>query len=135
MKLFAASLVSLLLLASCTKTVTNVQKVDQAFSAIYTLNPGGWGTTDASTSYSTTLTVPELDQIIQDNGAVIVYLSFDNGTTYEAIPEVFDGIAYGAFHTTGVLNIDLHAVDGSKITAPTGIILAKVVLIDATKLP
>jgi hypothetical protein len=134
MKLFIAGLVSLVLLSSCTKTVTNVQTVDQAFSAIYTLNPSGWGTTDLGFTFSTTLGIPELDQTIQDNGAVIVYLSFDNGATYEAIPEVFDGISYGSYHSTGVLTLDLHAVDGSTITAPGGVILAKVVLIDATSL-
>jgi hypothetical protein len=132
MKLVAALLSTMVLFSSCTKTVTN--KVDQAFSAIYTLNASGWGTTDVGLSYSTSLNVPELDSYMQTNGGVLVYLSFDNGANYEAIPEVFNGIAYGSIHSVGQVIIDLHAVDGSTINAPGASILAKVVLIDASPL-
>jgi hypothetical protein len=132
MKFVAALLSTMVLFSSCTKTVTN--KVDQAFSAIYTLNASGWGTTDAGLSYSTSLNVPELDSYMQTNGGVLVYLSFDNGANYEAIPEVFNGIAYGSIHSVGQVIIDLHAVDGSTINAPGAAILAKVVLIDASPL-
>ena len=42
---------------------------------------------------------------------------------YEALPEVIDGVAYGAIHTTGTVTIDLRAADGSNapgpITGPT----------------
>jgi hypothetical protein len=123
-----------LLISACTKTVTQVQQVDQAFSTIYTLNPGGWGSNDGGFSYSTSLNVPELDQNMLDNGAIVVFLSFDNGANYEAIPEVFDGISYGALHALGLITLDLHAVDGSKLNSPGATILAKVVLIQGTKL-
>jgi hypothetical protein len=134
MKLLTALTAMFLLSAACTKTVTEVQQVDQAFSTIYTLNPGGWGSSDGGFSYSTSLNVPELDQNMLDNGAIVVFLSFDNGANYEAIPEVFDGISYGALHSLGQITLDLHAVDGSKLTAPGATILAKVVLIQGTKL-
>jgi hypothetical protein len=124
----------ILLISSCTKTVTQIQQVDQAFSTIYTLNAGGWGSPDGGFSYSTNLDVPELNQNMLDNGAVVVYLSFDNGSNYEAIPEVFDGISYGSLHSLGLITLDLHAVDGTKINAPGGTILAKVVLIQGTQL-
>jgi hypothetical protein len=125
-------LITPLVFTSCTKEVIN--NVDQAFSAVYTIAPGSWVTTDGSLSYSVDLTVPELDNAIIQNGAVDVYLSFDNGLTYETIPEVFGGIAYGSLHQYHIVSIDLHAVDGSTISAPGGTILAKVVLIDATPL-
>ena len=120
--------------AACKKEITEVRQVDQAFSATYTLNAGGWTTSNGGQSYSTSLTVPELDDLILNDGAVIVYLSFDNGVSFEALPEVFDGIAYGSIHEIGLITIDLQASDGSGavISAPSGTILAKVVLIDAT---
>ncbi|HEX4852300.1 MAG TPA: hypothetical protein VFV08_15900 [Puia sp.] len=134
MRKIAIILFSFASLTACKKEVTEIQQVDQAFSAIYTLDPGGWSTSDGSISYSTNLPIPELDQQIQDHGGVMVYLSFNNGGTYEALPEVFDGIAYGALHTTGNVSIDLFALDGGTITPPAAPILAKVVLIDATDL-
>jgi Ni,Fe-hydrogenase III small subunit len=97
------------------------------------LNSANWGSTDGNLSFSTTLTVPEIDDIILKDGAVIVYLSFDNGAHYEAIPEVFDNIAYGSVHAKGSVTLDIYALDGGAITPP-GSILAKVVLIDAQAL-
>jgi len=135
MKLLTALTTMTLLFPACTKTVTQIQEVDQAFSTIYTLNPGRWGSSDGGFSYSTSLNVPELDQSMLDNGAVVVYLSFDNGANYEAIPEVFDGISYGSLHSLGQITLDLHAVDGSKLNPPGAAILAKVVLIQGTALP
>ena len=132
MRSFAVLLLGILSVTACKKT--EIQKVDQAFSAVYSLAASGWTTTDGSISYSTTLDVPELDDVIQSSGGVIVYISFDNGANYEALPEVFDGIAYGAVHATGKVTIDLFALDGGTITPPGSTILAKVVLIDATPL-
>ena len=134
MKISILLLLATLSLTACKKEVTEVQQVDQAFSAVYTLNPGGWTTSNGGQSYSTSLNVPELDDVILNDGAVIVYLSFDNGDSYEALPEVFDGVAYGTIHELGLITIDLQASDGSGavISAPGGTILAKVVLIDAT---
>ena len=133
MRNVAVLLLAVLSFSAC-KKVTEVKQVDQAFSAVYSLSPSGWTTSDASISYSTTLQVPEIDNIIQSGGAVIVYISFDNGANYEALPEVFDGIAYGAVHSTGSVTIDLFALDNSTITPPGSTILAKVVLVDATPL-
>lgn len=132
--------ISLVLLAlvftfsSCKKEVTEIQQVDQAFSAVYTLNAAGWGSSDGGLSYSTDLPVAELNNDILTNGAVLVYLSFDNGATYEAIPEVFNGVAYGSVHTQGKITLDLYATDGGTVTPPGAAILAKVVLISAEPL-
>lgn len=132
MRNFAVLLLGILSITACKKT--EVQQVNQAFSAVYSLAASGWTTSDGSLSYSTTLDVPEIDDIIQQGGGVIVYISFDNGANYEALPEVFDGIAYGAVHAKGSVTIDLFAIDGGTITPPGSTILAKVVLIDAAPL-
>jgi Ni,Fe-hydrogenase III small subunit len=75
-----------------------------------------------------------LDDIIVQTGGVVVYLSFDNGTNYEAIPEAFGGVAYGTVHSKGQVVVDLRSTSGGTITAPIGQILAKVVLLDAKPL-
>ena len=136
MKIYVILLLSLFSfsLVDCTKTVTQVQEVNQAFSATYTIAPSVWTTTDNGLSFSATLQVPALDDIIVQSGGVEVYLSFDNGTNFEAIPEVFGGIAYGSVHSRGQVVVDLHAENGGTITAPSGQILAKVVLLDAKPL-
>jgi len=114
--------------------VTKVEKVDQAFSAVYTIQPGDWITDNNGLSYTAQLNVPEVDDILYQNGAVLVYLSFSGTNYYEAIPEVFDGIAYGSIHSNGYVGIDISAVNGVLIDPPTQSISAKVVIIDASAL-
>jgi hypothetical protein len=141
MKIALLSAFSILILSGCTKTY-NYPTVNQVFSAVYTVQASQWakGTDpDSTVFYYTTLSVPELTQAIDQNGGVVTYLSFDAPTatdpTYEAMPEVFNGIAYGSIHTTGSVTIDLRGADGSSLTsaisAPT---LIKVVLMDAKPL-
>ncbi len=142
MKIALLSVFAILTFSGCSKTTVN--QVNQVYSAIYTVQANQWvagqdpGPTGAK-FFFTTLTVPELTQPIDVNGGVVVYLSFDDASNpnpvYEALPEVIDGVAYGAIHTTGSVTIDLRAADGSdltnSITAPT---LVKVVLMDAQAL-
>ncbi|MEO8822873.1 MAG: hypothetical protein ABI366_04800 [Ginsengibacter sp.] len=120
--------------SSCTKEVTKIEKVDQAFSAVFTIQPGDWTTDNNGLSYTAQLNIPEVNDVLYQNGAVLVYLSFSGTNYYEAVPEVFDGIAYGAIHSNGYVGIDISAVSGDLINPPTQSISAKVVLIDASAL-
>ncbi|MEO6905551.1 MAG: hypothetical protein ABI148_04275 [Ginsengibacter sp.] len=125
---------SLLIFSSCKKEITQVQKVDQAFSAVYDIAPASWATTNNGLSYTAQLNIPELDNVIYQNGAVLVYLSFSGTNYYEALPEVFDGVAYGAIHSSGYVSVDISAISGDAVNPPSQTISAKVVLIDASAL-
>jgi hypothetical protein len=140
MKIALLSLFAIVSFSGCTKTT--VQQVNQVFSAVYTVQANQWtlGTDpDSTTFYYTSLAVPELTQAIDLNGGVLVYLSFDDPSssnpTYEQMPEVINGVAYGAIHTTGSVTIDLRAADGSNAPGPiTGPTMIKVILLDAQAL-
>ena len=133
-RLFILSTLAFMIFASCKKEVTQVQKVDQAFSAVYNIDPSDWTTTNNGASYTAELNVPELDDAIYNGGAVLVYLSFSGTSYYEALPEVFDGITYGVIHSTGYVGIDISALSGDLINPPGQTISAKVVLIKAAAL-
>lgn len=136
--MIVALFLSLFGLGSCTKHVTQV--VDQGFSAIYTIKPTDWVAdtytgTPALNEYAVVLSVPEVDDQIVANGAVMVYLSFDNGTTYDELPAVESGVSYNTLHSKGSVYIGFSDVDGSPVqTLPNGNIIAKVVILDATPL-
>jgi hypothetical protein len=140
MKIALLCIFAVVTFSGCSKTT--VQEVDQVFSAVYTVQANQWASgndPDGTLFYYTTLTVPELTQSIDLNGGVLVYLSFDDPSstnpTYEAMPEVIDGVAYGAIHTTGSITVDLRAADGSNAPGPiTGPTMIKVILMDATPL-
>ncbi|OJY98005.1 MAG: hypothetical protein BGP13_10105 [Sphingobacteriales bacterium 40-81] len=133
-RLFLLLSLPVFIFSSCKKEVTEVQQVDQAFSAVYTINASDWKTTNNGKSYSAELDVPELDNIIYQDGAVLVYLSFSGTSYYEALPQVFDGITYGAVHGSGYVSIDMSAIDGANINPPGQPVSAKIILIDATRL-
>ncbi|MGN6436351.1 MAG: hypothetical protein ACTHMM_07440 [Agriterribacter sp.] len=124
----------LVIFSSCKKEVTEVQRVDQAFSAVYTIDPGDWIASDGGRMQSAELEVPELDNVVYQDGAVLVYLSFSGTDYYEALPQVYDGITYGVLHSDGYITIDMTALSGNPINAPGQSVRAKVVLIDATRL-
>jgi hypothetical protein len=132
LRVICVLLVASLLFASCTKETTNV--VNQAYSAVYTIDSTDWTTSDGGVTYIADLGVPELTTGIIQNGGVEVYLSFDGGVTYETIPEVYQGIAYGSLQQFQTVGIDITDVNGNAISAPTAPMLAKVVLIDAAPL-
>ncbi|MGN6530946.1 MAG: hypothetical protein ACTHK0_04245, partial [Ginsengibacter sp.] len=85
-------------------------------------------------SFTAQLNIPEIDNNIYQNGAVLVYISFAGTNYYEALPEVFDGITYGAIHSPGFVSIDISAISGAPIDPPSQNISAKVILIDAAAL-
>jgi hypothetical protein len=132
MKIFASALLLMLCfsLGSCTKEVTNV--VNQAFSINFPIPANAWVRTTDGKGYTTSLNVPEITPNITDNGGVIVYLSFDGGDTYEALPEVFNGVSYGTYHGDGFVNIDLYSTTGGTLASPPGgSIQAKILIVDA----
>ncbi len=135
MKITLFSLLAILGLASCKKTYVN-QTVNQVYSAVYTIPTTSWTSSQGGTVQTATLAIAELDQTIVDQGGVQVYLSFDANTpvTYEGIPEVVNGIAYGSFFNVGNIGIDLQDVSGAAVSAPGGTIFAKVVLLDGISL-
>ncbi|SDF32713.1 hypothetical protein SAMN05216464_11610 [Mucilaginibacter pineti] len=75
--------------------------------------------------------LPELDGPFQQFGAVLVYMSFDGGKTYEAVPETIGGYAYSFQHS--VRNITIFSQSPNEATAknPDVDVTIKVVLIDS----
>lgn len=135
----AALFVSLIGLGSCTKHVTQV--VDQGFSVVYTIHAGDWKpdtyAPGPGNQEAVVLTVPEIDDKVVADGGVMVYLSFDGGLNYDALPVVENGVTYNTLHAKSTLYIGFSSVDGTTIPPdhlPDGDILAKVVILDATHL-
>lgn len=133
-KLFLLSAISLFIFSSCKKEITQVQQVNQAYSAVYNITSSDWTTNNGGLSYTASLQIPELDNSIYLGGGVLVYLSFSGTDYYEALPEVFDGFTYGAIHSNGYVSIDISDITGNIMNPPTQDISAKVILIDAQSL-
>lgn len=120
---------------ACTKTVT--QSVNQVYSATYTINPGDWAVDNSGLFYyKVDISVPEIDDVVVQNGGVEVYLSFDGGTTFDAIPETIAGISYNAIHQVGGVTVGYYTASNIAIqpSLPNAAVLAKVVILDGKPL-
>ncbi len=104
---------------------------------------GDWAPfTDSGTgskSYVTTLggssnpdkALPELDSYTQNNGAVLLYLSYDQGATYEPVPETYSGTAFSFIHSKNTISVYAQSADGGVAVLPSSDILFKIVLVDS----
>lgn len=124
------------LLGSCTKNeIVEVreirevvrEEVNQAFSINYDLTNADWHT-DGHIFWAD-MNIPEIDNYYFNHGGVHVYIMYDNA--YEALPQVFEGLAYGVLHSEGLVTIEVSRVDGIPMTSFNGVARAKIVLIDA----
>lgn len=125
----------LIFFTSCRKEIVEktevTEVVNPAIGIKFSIKSSDWQTSDGKKSYSASMEVPELTNEIYDHGAVLAYIAF--GTDYyEALPEVFDGLAYGAIHSAGYVTVDFHALDGSLVDPPSGNTNIKIVLIPTT---
>lgn len=131
----------LIVASSCTKKyITPNTNRTVFFTVKGGLSPDGdWisTTNGGSPAYQSTLgdpsknDFPELDQIAQDNGAVLVYISYDKGVTFEEVPENFGGTSFSFIHSTNTITITSQSSSGTTAVLPTKDIYVKIVLIDS----
>jgi len=130
----------LLAATSCTKKYITPANRTVFFTVKGGAFPAGdWKSTNngGSPSYQAILgdpsknDLPELDDFTQHNGAVLVYISFDKGDTYEAVPENFGGASYSFIHSTNTITITSQSSTGGAAVLPTSDMLVKIVLVDS----
>ncbi|TSD64150.1 hypothetical protein FFF34_016510 [Inquilinus sp. KBS0705] len=92
----------------------------------------GWTSTDGGKTFSAVIDMPEIDSYFNDNGGVLVYLSFTDGV-WEQVPEVYNGTTYSYTHNPGKLVLYAQAYDaGVAIPRPDGA-QVKIVLIESNQ--
>jgi hypothetical protein len=118
-----------LLFSSCQKN-EYIEAVPNR-TIIVNIAPTAWRTTDGGRNYSTSLNMPEITNDFNERGGVLLYLSFGE-RTYEQLPEVYNGIAYGFTTSPGQINLEMQdADDNAVIPAPVQTITAKIVLVES----
>jgi hypothetical protein len=98
------------------------------------IQPNTWQRDDANGSYFVEIDMPEIDKKVYDSNGILAYFSFD-GTTFEAIPDVWQGATLKVTHSIGKLYIDIQGADGVQIAPPTEAIFVKIILVDSEIVP
>jgi hypothetical protein len=121
----------LLIASSCTKQY--ISPSNQTFFADITAND--WSlTTDLSgiKSYAAPINIAALNNNYATNGGVIVSISYDGGSTYEQLPEVYAGVSYSFTYNAGNLTLYAQSADGNTAILPTSAIKVKVILVQSS---
>lgn len=119
-------------MSSCTKQYLSPGTTNQTVYA--DVKPSDWTLyTDnsGSQSYSVPITVSQLDNYAASSAGVIVAISYDGGSTYEQLPEVYANISYSFIYSAGNLSIYAQTADGSSAVQPTLPIKVKIILVDS----
>ncbi|MBE9602458.1 hypothetical protein [Pedobacter sp. MC2016-24] len=119
-------------LASCKKD-TIVQETSNK-SIIYDIAPNQWTTTDGGKTYTNIFTkIPEIDQYGLENEGTLVYISYNNETSYIQVPFVYnlDSYSYEVSNNKLVLTIQSSSFSAPNPTKPITNVRVKVVIVAA----
>ena len=97
---------------------------------ITTLNSGNWLQNTGGRTYTAAINMPEIDNYFNDHSAVLVYISFENGT-YEQVPQVNNGVSYSYITRTGQIILEIQSSSGLGTVTPPGTVKVKIVLINS----
>ncbi|WP_183578953.1 hypothetical protein HDF18_23040 [Mucilaginibacter sp. X5P1] len=115
--LFLLLISGALLASSCTKNYAVVPNV----TTNYTLPATDWTTTDNGLNYTATIPAKGGNLGAASDG-LLIYFTFDNGQSYEQIPEVYNNVSFT--YTNDGNNLTLYAQSanaGQTIPAPVAL--------------
>lgn len=100
-------------------------------TVVVDVRPGSWIRSGNGTYYTTAIDLPELDNYLHDRGGILVYISFDEGRTYEQVPEVYEGVAYSYATSPGQIVLTVEGSNGTSQVSPPSFMTVKIVLIES----
>jgi len=117
-------------LASCKKD-TIVQPGNAILTVVKDISPNAWVLSNDGKTFTADISVPEIDQYHIDNEGTLVYISYNSGASYIALPFVYNVDAYSFEVYKGGVSIDVQSSDYQATTPikPTSTVRVKIVLV------
>jgi len=115
-------------LASCKKeTLVGPQNI----LIVRDISPNQWSLINNGETFTTSLSIGEIDQYHVDNEGTLVYISYNNGTSYTQMPFTYNVDAYSYEVYNGGISIDIESSDLQDRTPvrPTSNVRVKIVLV------
>ncbi|HEY1010605.1 MAG TPA: hypothetical protein VGE58_10865, partial [Daejeonella sp.] len=126
MKRFMIPLLLILLsVMSCTKEYIVPNR-----TIVTELRSGNWVNTNGGRNYTAAISMPEIDDFVNENHGVLVYISFGD-RSFEQIPQVYSGVSYSYYTKPGQIVMEIQASDGTSVITPPGSMTVKIVLIES----
>jgi len=116
-------------LASCKKE-TLVQPSNAILTVVRDVPTSAWALSNDGKTYTSEISVPEIDQFHIDNEGTLVYISYNNGASYIALPFVYNIDAFSYEVYRGGVAIDVQSADIQlQPRKPTSSVRIKIVLV------
>jgi len=116
-------------LASCKKE-TLVQPSNAILTVVRDVPTSAWALSNDAKTYTAEISVPEIDQFHIDNEGTLVYISYNNGASYIALPFVYNIDAFSYEVYRGGVAIDVQSADIQlQPRKPTSSVRIKIVLV------
>jgi hypothetical protein len=117
-------------LASCKKD-TIVQPGNAILTVVKDISPNAWVLSNDQKTFTADISIPEIDQYHVDNEGTLVYISYNSGASYIALPFVYNVDAYSFEVYKGGVSIDVQSSDYQATTPikPTSTVRVKIVLV------
>lgn len=115
-------------MASCKKeTLVGPQNI----LIVRDISPNQWSLINNGETFTTSLSIGEIDQYHVDNEGTLVYISYNNGASYTQMPFVYNVDAYSYEVYNGGISIDIESSDFQDRTPvrPTSNVKVKIVLV------
>lgn len=93
------------------------------------INPNNWRT-DNGYDYYNVITVGENNTNFNQNGTILVTMSFTDANTYVGLPVIFNNLDYSYTSSPGIVTIYARSISNA-VVKPTTLVTAKITLIDA----
>ncbi|MDB5023912.1 MAG: hypothetical protein JWP78_1667 [Mucilaginibacter sp.] len=121
--------VVLLSVSSCTKQYITPNPNQTVFADLTSSSWTPYTDGTGSKSYQAPVNVKELDGGSTQYDGIIVAISYDGGTTYEQLPEVYGGTSFSYTYNAGMLTLYAQSPDGGTAILPTDPIKVKITLV------
>jgi hypothetical protein len=130
-KLLSILCVSIIALTAASCKKETIVQGGNTNRTVYRTNVSNWQLTNSGTSYFVDLNIPELDDTYNENGAVLVYVAAPGSSTWEQIPEVYDGLSFSFTHDVGIVSITSQNPSGTGAPIKPNTVDIKIVMIDS----
>jgi len=119
---------ALFMASSCTKQYNEIVPNKTFISD--PISSSSWTTNDGGKNYQVDIDMSgQLGNGGTTYNGVLVYLTFDNGQSYEALPEVYNNVSFTYTYSAGVITLYAQSSDGTQVITPPQAFKAKIVLV------
>jgi hypothetical protein len=95
----------------------------------YSVSNSSWTTKDGGYTYGASLSFVQGDIYQNKYDGVLVYVSYDNGTTYISVPQTYNGLSYSYSATNQKVILEVQSSNFNQIISNPGVLTVKLVLI------